>query len=318
MVKRIARQLAKAAIKTRSIPTAIEMFLLSPDDRAQTILTTISALRSNGEASKKVSKLAGSRVTSDDGNISRSLTTDSHQSASLVDRESPRVPAVGLGRLDERDRASSGINAVSRERVLLRAEGLVVADGGVEEVASDAHLGGLGGLFLGRRSLAGSENGQGLGLAEGEAAVGGVPHSPSGDGVAELVDGVQHLALGRAGCGRPPGTVAWTITGTGLGSGAGCELAGGRIDAEDADEVGAKVWREEVHASGIPEDGVRVRSVLAGGDRARLGHGELLLLQDLGAGSQRQLVGCDGGRVTGRWLDMTMRHIRRIHLTIQP
>jgi hypothetical protein len=52
---------------------------------------------------------------------------------------------------------------------------------------------------------------------------------------------------------------------------------------------------------------VRVGSILARGDRAGLGHGELLLLQDLGAGSQRQLVGCDGGRVAGRWLDFLMQ-----------
>jgi len=279
--------------------TAMDACLLSPNNRAQTILATISALRSDRQASKKTSQLAGSRVASDDGNVSRSLTTDSDQSASLVDRESPRVPGVGLGRLDESDRTGSGIDAVSRQGVLLRAESLVVTDGSVEEVAGDAHLSGFGRLLAGGGSLAGSEDGQGLGLAEGEAAIGGVSDGPGGDGVAELVDGVQHLALGRAGCGSPPGTVARTITSTGLGGRAGCELAAGRVDAEDADEVSAEVWREEVLAGGILEDGVRVRSVLAGGDWAGLGHGELLLLQHLGVGSQRQLVRRDGGRIAG-------------------
>jgi hypothetical protein len=46
-----------------------------------------------------------------------------------------------------------------------------------------------------------------------------------------------------------------------------------------------------------------VGSILAGGDRSGLGHGELLLLQDLRAGRQRQLVGRDGGRVAVKLLD---------------
>jgi hypothetical protein len=269
----------------------IESYLLRPHNSAQSIFTTISTLRSNRKASKKASQ---------------------HQSASLVDGESPGVPRVGLGRLNECDRASGSVDAVSCEGVLLRAESLVVADGSVEEVAGDAHLGGLGGLAAGRGCLARSEDGQSLGLAEGHAAAGRVLNGPGRDGVAEFVHGVKHLPFGRAGCRRPPSTVARTITGTCLGGRTGGELAAGGVDAEDTEEVGTKVRREEELASGILEDGVRVGSILAGGDRSGLGHGELLLLQDLRAGRQRQLVGRDGGRVAVKFVRLGGAH----HLTV--
>jgi hypothetical protein len=89
-----------------------------------------------------------------------------------------------------------------------------------------------------------------------------------------------------------------------LGGGASGEFTAGGIDFEDADQVGAEVWREEVLAGWVLEDGVRVGSVLPARVGPGLGHGEGLLLEDLGAGGEGELVGLDGGGVAAHTLTL--------------
>lgn len=76
--------------------------------------------------------------------------------------------------------------------------------------------------------------------------------------------------------------MARAVPGARLAGRAGGELAAGRVDAEDADEVGAEVWHEEELSRRVDVGGVWVRCVLAR-VRARGCHVEFELLQDLAA-----------------------------------
>lgn len=100
--------------------------------------------------------------------------------------------------------------------------------------------------------------------------------------------------------------MAWTIAGTCLSGRACGQFATGRIDAEDANEIGTEIWYEQEFASGILEDCVRVRCILPGAHGAGLGHGELFFLQHLGARAQGQLVSRNGRGVATHELDRTL------------
>lgn len=86
-----------------------------------------------------------------------------------------------------------------------------------------------------------------------------------------------------------------TVACAGFGGWTGGELAGGGVDAEDAEEIRSEVWDDEVLLGRVSECCMWVRSVLAGWVGAGAGYGEAQRLQDFGAGCQGQLVGRNGG-----------------------
>lgn len=152
-------------------------YLLSPDNGTKSILSAISSLRANSNASNQVAQLAGGWITRNDSDVRRGLSCDRNEIASLVDGKRTRVPSVGLGVFNYRQ-STRRVNAVSRQRVLLRAIKLVVAIGSVEEVASNVDLGGLDGLPA-SCGLSGCKGRKRLGPVEGHASRTWVLDSPS-------------------------------------------------------------------------------------------------------------------------------------------
>jgi hypothetical protein len=83
--------------------------------------------------------------------------------------------------------------------------------------------------------------------------------------------------------------VAGAIAGVGLARAAGCQSAGSGVDAEYADEVGAKVGDDEEFARRIDVGLVGVGDVLAGVG-AVFSEGKFFELEGLGVGGEGELV----------------------------
>jgi hypothetical protein len=167
---------------------------------------------------------------------------------------------VSIRRLQPCNIARRRVNRVRGDGILLVAEGLVcavVARQCVRELEVDA----------GRR----------------------VRDAPLADGVAELVDCVQNRRRCCVVGSEEEFCVAGAIAGVGLARAAGCQSARSGVDAEYADEVGAKVGDDEKFARRVDVGLVGVGDILAGVGTV-FSEGKLFELEGLGVGGEGELV----------------------------
>ncbi|KAK6835068.1 hypothetical protein PG987_009762 [Apiospora arundinis] len=182
------------------------------DHSAQPILAAVGAPRRQVDVGHERPQLARRRVARHDGHVGRGLPADGDEGARLVDLEGPRVVAVAVGELLERQLAvAAGRNLEDGERVLLLAERLVVAVRRVQVLARDAQLRRL----LGRLALAVAKSRQGLHQVQRQTVV-GVGHVVHADGRGHFVQGV----VPQAALGLEELAVAGAVAGQGGGRGA--------------------------------------------------------------------------------------------------
>lgn len=213
------------------------------------------------------------------------LQPDRHEIAILVHRKLPRVRSPSGPELMKRQRAIR-IQRKRRERVrqlarrVLRirirdAERRVIAirDDEKPVIGRDSDFSGGRARRLGAVAAVRLRR---VHLLEGQTPGCGIGDRVGGHGLAELGHDVQEGGAVGAGyaVGRPEDAVSWPGAGHDFERGLRGDEAGGGVEAEDADEVGAQVRDEDELAGGIQNGFVRVGSVLSGGVGAWLRESE--------------------------------------------
>lgn len=216
------------------------LYSLIPNHSTQPILIHLGPWPSNSHIRQPPTQPPRGDIPLNNSHIRRRLPSHGNQRPITVNLKRPGKRRKRARNLDEFEIARGGVNLVQGDGVLILPKRLIEAIRRVDKVVSYPHFGSLGARG---GHLSGGQRPDGFLLREGETPpVRGILYIPRRNRVPQLINGKQNrniriCAIRRA----PKSAVARSIPPRRGRRGTFGEFSRGRIDGEDADDVGTEV-----------------------------------------------------------------------------